>query len=113
LAVKVTTDGKNIVSASTDKTIKIWDLISGQERRTLQGHTKDVCAVDITADGKYIVSASWDKTIKVWDLQSGKEITTFTGEASFYCCAIAPDGRTIVAGDYSGKLHFLSLENLN
>jgi hypothetical protein len=37
-------------------------------------------------------------------------MATFTGEYPLYCCAVAPDGVTVVAGDEFGRLHFLRLE---
>ncbi|WP_242048994.1 WD40 repeat domain-containing protein [Planktothrix sp. FACHB-1365] len=65
----------------------------------------------ITPDGKFAVSGSY-KTLKLWDLVTGKELTAFIGEAKMLSCAIAPDGVTVVAGDGSGRVHFLRLEGL-
>ena len=59
-----------------------------------------------------MVSASDDNTLKVWDLESGTEIASFIGEGALRCCAVAPDGVTIVTGEVSGRLHFLRLEGL-
>ena len=56
-----------------------------------------------------MVSGSEDKTLRVWDLESGKELATFTGESEMHSCAVAPDGQTIIAGDRSGRVHFLRL----
>ncbi|MBD2562317.1 MULTISPECIES: WD40 repeat domain-containing protein [Nostoc] len=67
-------------------------------------------AYAIAPDGKIAVFGSTDNTLKVWDLQTGKEISTFIGESSIYCCAVSPDGLTIVAGESSGRVHFLRLE---
>jgi hypothetical protein len=44
-----------------------------------------------------------------WDLKSGKEIAIFTGDGPIVSSAIARDGRTIVAGESSGRVHFLQL----
>ena len=44
MAVAVTPDGQRAVSASWDKTLKVWDLESGRELRTLTGHTGAVTA---------------------------------------------------------------------
>ncbi|WP_190274292.1 hypothetical protein [Oscillatoria nigro-viridis] len=54
----------------------------------------------------------FDRTLKIWDLLSGKEIASFSGDAEFDCCAIAPDRVTVVAGDRSGRVHFLRLEGV-
>jgi WD40 repeat protein len=65
-----------------------------------------------TADGKLQVWASGDETIKVWDASARQFIANFTGESEIKCCAIAPDGVTIVAGEASGQVHFLRLEGV-
>ena len=80
--------------------------------RTLEGHAGGVYAVALTADGRPAVSASGDRTLKVWDLESGTTICSFTGESSMLSCAVSSDGRTIVAGEASGRVHFLRLEGL-
>jgi WD40 repeat protein len=109
-AVTITPDGKLAVSASKDETLKVWDLQTGECRRTLRGHRDRVTSLAVTTDGKLAVSASIDKTIKVWNLVSGEEITSFIGESEMTSCVVSLDGRTIVAGERSGRVHFLSLE---
>jgi WD40 repeat protein len=99
-----------VISGSDDKTIKIWDVGTGTEKFTLAGHTDSVNAIAVTPDGKTVISGSLDKTIKIWDLATRKEIATFTGESPILCCAVAADGVTIVAGEESGRVHFLRLQ---
>ncbi|MEH2177805.1 WD40 repeat domain-containing protein [Nostoc sp.] len=79
---------------------------------TLNGHSNSVNAVAVTPNGQQVISASHDYTLKVWNLATGKVIATFTGEFPISCCAVAPDGMTIVAGEQSGRVHFLRLENM-
>ena len=52
----VTADGRRAVSASPDKTLKLWELDSGRELRTLTGHTSSVYAVAVTPDGQRAIS---------------------------------------------------------
>jgi WD40 repeat protein len=108
--VAVTADGKRAVSASEDRTLKVWDLERGKELETLAGHSEAVKAAAVTPDGKRAVSASMDQTLKVWDLETGKVVAAFTADAPLLSCAVGPDGRGIVAGDGLGRVHFLSLE---
>ena len=54
----VSADGRLAVSASSDKTLKVWDLASGRELRTLEGHSEGVRGVAVSADGRLAVSAS-------------------------------------------------------
>ncbi|MDT9185740.1 MAG: hypothetical protein P5674_23845, partial [Limnospira sp. PMC 289.06] len=75
-AVAIAPDGKRAVSASEDKTLKLWDLEQGRELATLSGHSRSVNAVAIAPDGKRAVSASEDKTLKLWDLEQGRELAT-------------------------------------
>ena len=67
-SVVVTTDQQRLISASKDKTIKVWDMASGMELLTLTGHRRPVNGLAVTPDGRYLLSASGDKTIKKWDL---------------------------------------------
>jgi WD40 repeat protein/serine/threonine protein kinase len=108
-AVGLTPDGSRAISASADRTLLVWDLGSGQPMHTLTGHTDLVNAVAVTPDGRCAISASADHTLRVWDIESGISIAAFTGESPILRCAIAPDGRTIVAREKSGRGHFLRL----
>jgi WD40 repeat protein len=66
--VAITPDGRHVVSGSYDKTLRVWDLATGQTKMTLRGHTSDVEAVAVTPDGRHVVSVSNDETLRVWDL---------------------------------------------
>jgi WD40 repeat protein len=61
-------------------------------------------------DGRCAVSASDDYTVKVWNLERSSLIASFSGDSFMISCAIASDGLTIVAGEASGRVHFLRLE---
>src|SRR5215213_256795 len=94
----VSADGATIVSASHDKTLKVWDGRSGVELFTLSGHAAWVNDCAVSADGATIVSASTDKTLKVWDGRSGAERFTLSGHAKEVTdCAVSADGATIVS----------------
>jgi WD40 repeat protein len=104
-AVAVTPDGHLAVSASYDKTLKVWDLAAGKDRQTLRGHKDAVTAVAVTPDGRSAVSASDDKTLKVWDLAAGKARQTLRGHKdAVMAVAVTPDGRSAVSASYDGTL---------
>jgi WD40 repeat protein len=107
--VAITANGAKVVSASEDHTLKVWALKTGKLLHSLQGHSDSVVAVAITADGEQAVSASSDHTLKVWDLKTGELLDTFTADGSIDACAVAPDGKTVIAGDALGRVHFLRL----
>src|SRR5436305_1446927 len=75
-------DGKTLVSASDDMTIKLWDVQTGKEQSTLKGHTDRVMWVAYSPDGKTLASASGDNTIKLWDVATGKEQATLKGHTN-------------------------------
>lgn len=65
--VVVSSDGQFALSGSWDKTLRLWDLNTGQTTRTFKGHTKDVLSVAFSSDNRQIVSASRDNTIRLWN----------------------------------------------
>ena len=75
-AVAYSPDGKRLATASDDRTVKVWDAVSGQELLTLRGHSVRVRGVAYNPDGKRLATASWDGTAKVWDALSGQELLT-------------------------------------
>ena len=107
---RATPERRRAISASYDTTLKVWDLETGQALRTLEGHTSGVTAVAVYADGRRAISASSDKTLKLWDLETGQALATFSGDSPFHSCDVASDGRTLVAGAASGRVHILRLE---
>ena len=108
-AVALTPDGQRALSASSDRTLRVWELASGRELRTLVGHSDSVLGVAVMPDGQRAVSASGDETLKVWDLATGRELATFKAGARLQCCTAFPDGKTFLAGDANGVLHYLRL----
>lgn len=107
-----TPDGSMIISGSFDHTLRSWDITDGQTINTFKGHKDRINDVAITKDGRYLASVSEDRSLKVWDLANGNEeaMATFQAGDALRSCAFAPDGVTIVAGDKSGRVHFLRLE---
>ena len=72
-------DGARIVTASWDKTARIWDAATGKEIAVLRGHENDVTSAAFSPDGTRIVTASRDKTARIWDAATGKEIAVLRG----------------------------------
>jgi len=65
--VVMSSDGQFALTGSWDKTLRLWDLNTGQTTRQFASHTKDVLSVAFSADNRQIVSGSRDKTIKLWN----------------------------------------------
>ncbi len=88
-SVAVSPNGKWAASSSHDTTVKIWDLVRGECRATLEGHTEPVRSAQITPDGKRILSGSDDNTIRVWDAESGQELAKLVGHTKMVWSVIA------------------------
>jgi len=95
-----------------DRTLKLWDIQTGDCLRTFEGHSAAVNSVAVLADGQRALSASGDGTLKLWDIETGTCLYTFHGDNTFFRCALSADGRTVVAGDEAGGVSFLRLEGL-
>lgn len=87
-----------IVSGSEDHTIKVWELSTGQEIRTLAGHAGFfVRSIAIRPDGELLASAG-DDIIKLWDLKTGEEIRTLSGHSSvIQRLVFSPDGKVLIS----------------
>ncbi|KAG0641848.1 quinon protein alcohol dehydrogenase-like superfamily [Tuber brumale] len=77
-------DDNMLATGSYDRTIKIWDIESGQEIRTLVGHDLGVRA--LMFDDQKLISGSLDKTLKIWNWRTGECISTLRGHAAGVIC---------------------------
>ncbi len=97
-AVSINGDGKVLASGSIGKTIKLWDVQTGQERATLEGHAGPVTSLSLSDDGKTLASGSMDETIKLWDVQTGQERATLVGhKGPVLSVSISGDGKILVS----------------
>jgi WD40 repeat protein/class 3 adenylate cyclase len=100
-------NGQTMLTGSTDKTARLWDIQTGDEVRRFTGHTDLIWAVAFAPDGKHIATASGDTTVRLWDPQSGAEVRRLTGHTGFVdAVAFAPNGQTLLtgSGDASARL---------
>jgi energy-coupling factor transporter ATP-binding protein EcfA2 len=90
-------DGSRIVTASNDKTARIWDAATATEIAVLRGHDGDVFSAAFSPDGSRIVTTSLDKTARVWDAATATEIAVLRGhDGAVTSAAFSPDGSRIV-----------------
>jgi WD40 repeat protein len=82
-----------VVSGSLDHTLKVWDVASELERRSLTGHTGQVTSCAVSPDGTWIATSGYDKTLRIWDTATGREKAT---HADAGVSAAGPDGTWLV-----------------
>lgn len=83
--------GNLLVSASRDKSLRIWDVSTGYCVKTIRGHADWVRDVSPSFDGRYLLSAGVDQTARIWDASSGEPKATLLGhENVIECCVFAP-----------------------
>ena len=94
-------DGKLVVTASWDKTARLWEVASGQSLQVLQGHQEWVYHAAFSPDGRLVVTASGDKTARLWDVASGQSLQVLQGHQEWvYHAAFSPDGRLVVTASW-------------
>ncbi len=101
-------DGK-LFSGSSDCTIKVWELETGQCTATLTGHMNAVCSL-AAFDGK-LFSGSKDSTIKAWELETGECIATLTRHRKSVCSLATFDGK-LFSGSKDCTIKVWDLETL-
>lgn len=83
----ISSDGAYALSASWDKTLRLWELSTGQTTRRFVGHTGDVLSVSFSADNRQIVSGSRDRSIKLWNTLGDCKFTiTDKGHTEWVSC---------------------------
>ncbi|HKN26897.1 MAG TPA: TIR domain-containing protein [Roseiarcus sp.] len=100
-------DGTRIVTASYDKTTRLWDAASGRAIGRIQGHEHAVYSAAFSPDGTRIVTASEDWTARLWDAITMRAIATLAGHhQGVHSAAFNPDGTRVVtaSGDDTARL---------
>jgi small GTP-binding protein len=104
-------DGKRVLTASTDKTVCLWELETGRCLRQLKGHTNEVTSVAWNADQRRALSASHDHTIRLWDVEAGRCQRILEGHKGIvYDVVWSTDQRRAVSASQDKTLRLWDLE---
>lgn len=105
-------DENVFVTASVDRTIRLWDLREKQCQQIFWGHGADVNSVKFHANGNNFVTCSEDKTCRLWDLRADQEVTSYkprTPNSSFTSCGLSVSGRLVFCSSDDSTIHYWDL----
>ncbi|WP_019506832.1 NB-ARC domain-containing protein [Pleurocapsa sp. PCC 7319] len=92
-------NGNMLASSSYDKTIRLWNPLTGHCVKTLTGHTNWVLSIAWSPDGKMLASGGDDQTIRIWDVQQEKCSQILSGHKNWVMSvAWSPDGTVLASG---------------
>ncbi len=105
-SVAFSPDGKTLASAGGEE-VRLWDVTTGKNIATLEGHTDWALCVAFSPDGTILASGSADKTVRLWNIRTSKNTAKLEGHAGWVqAVAFSPDGRTLVSGSRDHTVRF-------
>jgi WD40 repeat protein len=99
-------DGKALVSAGLDKTVRFWDIA---KRRQVASLDVPVVALAASPDGKTLATCDRTPEVRLWDAASRKQIGKLTARCGVRGVAFSPDGKRLATGGYSRSLQLWDL----
>jgi WD40 repeat protein len=98
-SICISADNRLALSASRDKSVRLWDVQSGQCLRTFEGHTSSVNSVCFSSDHTWALSGSSDHSIILWEIATGRCVRKFEGHSdNVNCVCLSSDNKWALSG---------------
>jgi GTPase SAR1 family protein len=93
-------DGQSIASASRDRTIRLWNVMTGEEESIFinKGRSGTITSVSWSVDGRELIAGTTTKNLRSWDRKTGKPTSRQGHSASINSVAFSPNGRMRASG---------------
>jgi serine/threonine protein kinase len=109
--VAFTPDGLRLITASQDKTARVWDVATGRQLLALTGHSDAVRGLAALPDNRRAVTAGWDGTVRMWDLNTGEELGQFIGHTgAVWWAACDSDGKRLLTAGKDRSIRLWDVE---
>ena len=104
-------DGKTIATVSRDKTVRLWDVQTGKNRKILKGHTTVFNSVAYSPEGDTLATGGIDNTVRLWNVHTGKNIKTLIGHTEYpLSVGFSSDSDTLVSAGADRTVRFWDLQ---
>ncbi|MBE9077385.1 hypothetical protein IQ241_08755 [Romeria aff. gracilis LEGE 07310] len=96
-----------LITGSSDRSIRLWNIETGKNFSTLQGHTDQVFSLSVSAASQRLASGGTDRTVRLWSLSSGQCLRTLQGHRDWVrTVALSSDGSFLVSGSDDQTIRF-------
>ena len=107
--VAITADGRWGASVANDRTVRVWNLVTG-ESRVLTGHLEKVTRVAFDPEGRWLATGSHDRTVRLWPMDGGASRKLVGADGAIKALAYDQAGTRVAAASEDGRVIVWSVE---